>query len=499
MSDRERTWETLRADLARRVSAAEAMGGADRLAARSAEGRLSARARIGHLVDDIDTFTEIGRLAGDGDSTGFVAGVGRIDDRHVAVGAEDFTVAGGSIGPGEAAKRQRVAELAVQERIPLVLLLEGAGHRPADPAAPAAPRAPGDLMALADASGRVPVAAAVLGVSAGHGALGAPLADYAVMTPDAAIFAAGPPLVKASLGEDVTKESLGGPAVAIASGLIHDLADSETIALDRIRTWLGYLPSSAWEPPPRLPPAGCAEPRRSVVDIVPANPRLPYDMVELIEAVVDPASWYEVQAGFGRSMVTGFARLGGFTVAVVANQPLHLAGAIDAAAADKAAHFVGVADCFHVPLLFLTDNPGVLAGTAAERAGILRHAGRLFAVQHGATVPKVQLTVRKAYGFGSTVMGMNPFDHQTMNLAWPGVTFGAMPARGGDDAVGADDDRRAGMIRAEIESGYRSARNLSVDDVIDPETTRDALTRAFELCAARARPTGPKRATAVFR
>lgn len=492
----ESSWRTLLDDLESRRGSAELMGGAGRLAKRAADGRLDVRDRIARLLDD-GPFTEIGRLGGDGPSTGIVTGIGRIDGRHVAVAAEDFTVAGGSIGAGESAKRQRIAELALQERIPLVMLLDGVGHRPPDADTPAAARTPGDLMAMADASGRVPIVAAVLGVSAGHGALAAPLADYALMTRDSAIFAAGPPLVRASLGEDVTKESLGGPDVALGSGLIHDVADDEESAIGRTRRWLGYLPSSAWQ----LPPSGdtWAAPDADVLDIVPANPRLPYDMVELIEAVVDTASWFEIQPGFGRSMVTGLARLGGHPVAIVANQPNHMAGTIDVDAADKAAHFTRVADCFHIPLLFLTDNPGVLAGSASERAGILRRAARLFAVQHGATVPKVQVTIRKAFGFGSTVMAMNPFDRQTLNLAWPGVTLGAMPARGGDDAVGADERARDAMARAELDSTYRAAANLSVDDVIDPRDTRTLVLRAFEIADSRRSPALPKGSPAIVR
>ena len=200
---------------------------------------------------------------------------------------------------------------------------------------------------------------------------------------------------------------------------------------------------------------------------------------------MDADSFFEIQAGFGQSILTGFARLGGHPVAVVANQPQHLAGAINVDAADKATQFITVADSFHVPLIFLTDNPGVLAGSASEKAGILKHAGRMFAAQHAATVPKIQLTLRKAYGFGSTAMGMNPFDNQTLNLAYPGVSFGAMPARGADDATGADDNTRAALREAEEASGYRSASALSVDDIIEPAETRSKLLQGLGMASAR--------------
>ena len=476
-------WKDRIAGLLQKRQAATAMGGDEKIAKREADGKTNARTRIELLVGG-GSFTEIGQLAGGGVDS-FVAGVGMVDGRPVAIGSEDFTVAGGSIGRTESAKRYRIAELALQERIPLVMLLEGAGHRPPLPDDPPSTRSPGDLQAQADASGRVPFAVAVLGPSAGHGALSAPLADFTVMTDEGAIFTAGPPLVKASLGEDISKEDLGGPAVALASGLIHNHASDDEDALGQIRTWLSYLPSSAWQRPPADDGAEGDRSTPELADLVEANPRQPYDMENVITTIMDADSFFEVQAGFGQSILTGFARLGGQPVAVVANQPQHLAGAINVDAADKATQFITVADSFHVPLIFLTDNPGVLAGSASEKAGILKHAGRMFAAQHAATVPKIQLTLRKAYGFGSTAMGMNPFDNQTLNLAYPGVSFGAMPARGADDATGADDNTRAALREAEEASGYRSASALSVDDIIEPAETRSKLLQGLGMASAR--------------
>lgn len=485
-------WGPALEDLASRRAAARAMGGAEKLERHRGRGKLDARRRIDTLLDH-GSFTEIGALISGLPADAFVAGVGAIDGRPVAVGAEDFTVAGGSIGPGASSKRYRIAELALQERMPLVMLLEGAGHRPPLPDDPPGRRTPGDLQQQAFNSGRVPMVTAVLGPSAGHGALSAPLADFTVMTAAASIFTAGPPLVKASLGEDITKEALGGPDVALASGVIHNLADSDADALGQIRRWLSYVPGSAWERPPRIASDDGERRVPELLDIVPRNPRRAYDMSRVIEAVVDPGSWFEIQSGFGRSMLTGVARMAGQPVAIVANQPKHLAGTIDVDAADKAAHFIRVADSFHLPLVLLTDNPGVLAGSASERAGILRHAGAMFAAQHAATVPKIQLTLRKAYGFGSTAMGMNPFDNQTLNLAFPGVTFGAMPARGADDATGADADGAAALRAAESDSAYRSAGGLSVDDIIDPADTRIMILRGLAMAEARLRgPVEPK-------
>lgn len=482
-------WGPALEDLAARRAAARAMGGADKLAKHRGSGKLDARGRIDALVDQ-GSFTEVGALIGGGlPADAFVAGVGSIAGRPVAVGAEDFTVAGGSIGPGASSKRFRIAELALQERMPLVMLLEGAGHRPPMPGDPPGRRTPGDLQQQAANSGYVPMVTGVFGPSAGHGALSAPLADFTVMTEQASIFTAGPPLVKASLGEEISKEDLGGPDIALASGVIHNLATDDTDALVQIRRWLAYLPSSAWDRPSVVDAADGPRPTPELLDLVPRNPRRGYDMARVIDVVVDPGSWFEVQPRFGPSMLTGLAHLAGQPVAIVANQPAHMAGTIDVDAAEKAAHFIQVADSFHLPIVLLTDNPGVLAGSASEKAGILRHAGRMFAAQHAATVPKIQLTLRKAYGFGSTAMGMNPFDNQTLNLAYPGVTFGAMPARGADEATGADDNTAAALREAELASGYRSAAGLSIDDIIDPADTRNAILAG--LAMAHARLTGP--------
>jgi acetyl-CoA carboxylase carboxyltransferase component len=464
-------WQPLLDDLRARRAAAQAMGGDERLARQHAAGKLDARQRIAALCDG--SVTEIGALAGELPADGFVAAIGRVDGRFVAVGAEDFTVAGGSIGPANSAKRHRLVTLAGERRIPLLMLLDGAGHRPPLPSDPPSVRSPNDLQALADLRGKVPIAVGVLGPSAGHGALAAPLADFTVMTQTASIFSAGPPLVKASLGEDVDRMTLGGPDVALTSGVVHNLAVDDADALDQIRRWLGYLCGDR---------GAAADGERSldeILDIVPRDPRQAYDMRDVIELLADDGSWFEVQPRYGASMLTGLVHLGGRSVAVIANQPKVLAGAIDVAAANKAADFIEAMDAHALPLLFVTDNPGVLAGTVSERAGILRASSRMFLAQRSACSPKLQVTLRKAYGFGSSVMAMNPFDHQILNVAFPGVTFGAMPARGADAATGADEVTARALATAERESAYRSAAGLSVDDIIDPRELRNVVLRAL--------------------
>jgi len=480
----EPTWEPLLADLARRRDEARAMGGAERLARHRGDsgGRLDARARINHLLDP-GSFREVGTLVGSAPADGIVTGTGTVDGRPVMVGAEDFTVLGGSIGAGSTAKRFRIAELAERDRIPLVMLLEGAGHRPPIEGEAQPGRAPTDLMQQARLSGRVPIATAVMGPSAGHGALIVPLSDFSVMTADAAVFTAGPPVVKASLGEDVTAAELGGPEVAVASGLVHNVAADDHDALDQLRTWLSYLPSSAWSYPPTQLASGDAAdagPRRldGITDLIPRAANRGYDIRPVLTAVVDGGRSFEVQPTFGDSIVCALAHLGGEPVAVVANQPKVRAGAIDAAAADKAAHFIQVADSFHLPLVFLTDNPGMLAGTASERAAVLRSGARMFGAQTQARTVKVQVALRKAYGFGSLAMSMVSFDGQTASYALPGVTLGAMGGRAASQATGAAAAAAAAIHDAEATAVYRSASRLGFDEVVDPHDLRDVLLEA---------------------
>lgn len=481
MADRERgvEWKEALADLAARRAASRAMGGEERLAKHRAAGRLDARARIEHLLDP-GSFQELGTLVGGPElpADAIVTGSGRVDGRPVMVAAEDFTVKAGTIGQAANSKRYRVAEIALLDRVPLVMMLEGAGYR-ADGRHNA--RTPTDLLAQARCSGRVPLVTAVLGASAGHGALVAPLSDFTVMSAHASIFTAGPPVVYESLGESVTKEELGGPSVAVASGLIHKAAADDAAALDLVRAYLGYFPSSAWSyPPDRL--EGDIAPRvvPEILDVVPRNGRHPYEMREVVEAVFDASSCFEVQPDFGRSVVCVLARLGGHPVAVIANQPLVLAGAIDVDGADKAARFVTLADSFHIPLVFLADNPGVMPGRASERKGILRSGARMYAAQTLVTSPKFEVTLRKAYGFGSMVMGMIPFDGQSSVFAFPGATMGAMGAAALSRATAADASEAERLRQAELEASYRSASRLGFDEMIDPREIRNVLLHGLE-------------------
>ena len=472
-------WHAVLDDLAHRRRQARAMGGADRLEKHRAAGKLDARARIDHLLDPA-SFVEIGTLVGgeEAPADAIVIGSGTIDGRPVLVGAEDFTVKAGTISGPSNSKRHRIAELAVTDRVPLVMILEGAGFR-----ADGRPhgRAPTDLLAQARCSGRIPLVTAVLGPSAGHGALVAPMSDFVVMSRQGSIFTAGPPVVHESLGETVTKEDLGGPAVALASGLVHNAAGDDAGALDLVRAYLAYFPSSAWSYPP-FEDGGDDGPRAlpELLDIIPRSGRQAYDMRLVCDAVFDAGSCFEVQPDYGPSTLCMLARLGGHPAAVVANQPLVLAGSIDADGAEKAARFITVADSFHLPLVFLSDNPGVLPGRASEREGILRKGARMFAAQTLATTPKFEVTLRKAYGFGSMVMGMIPYDGQSAVFALPGATMGAMGASAMSRARGSDADEAARLRDAEVEASYGSARMFGFDELIDPRELRNLLLHSLE-------------------
>ncbi|WP_300681888.1 carboxyl transferase domain-containing protein [Nocardioides sp.] len=479
-------WTGLLADLAVRREAGAAMGGAAKVARRAAaataagqHGRLDARSRIAALCDP-GSFVELGVLAGtEGHAAdGFVAGQGLVAGRPVYVGAEDVTVAGGSIGTAGATKRARILHLAGRERVPVVLILEGAGHRATNALTPHRP-APNDLQAMVDLAGLVPVVVLVAGPAAGHSALAAPLADHVILVdPAGCLFSAGPPLVTAATGEQVTKEALGGAAVhAEASGVVHQVVGSDADGVAAVARYLSYLPSSAWQWPPVAGDSRDVGPRSldRLLEIIPPNPRRPYDMRAVLAELVDAGSLYELAPAYGTAMLTALGRLGGEPVAIVANQPAVRGGAIDVDAAEKGARFVERAAAFHLPLIQLADNPGVLAGSASERAGILRSGARMFAAQHRAAGPKIHVTLRKAFGFGSSIMGQNAFGGQSLSLAFPGVTLGGIPAGVGAATSGADDATRDALVSAQASGPWQLAATATYDDIIDPRELRTAL------------------------
>jgi len=479
-------WTDVLAELARKREFAQRMGGEERVARHRAAGKLDARMRVSLLFDG-GQFVEIGALAGNlseggeaaAPADGLVAGFGLVDGRPVLAAAEDFTVLGGSIGEPAAAKRYRVTQLAKQERVPLVFMLEGAGHRLTNTHPTPSPN---DLQGLAELSGLVPMVCLVLGASAGHGALTAPLSDFVVMTLGASLFVAGPPIVKAAIGESIAKEELGGPAVHLASGVAHNLAADDAGAIVMAQRYLSYLPGNAWCSAPEIVGSDLG-PRRleDILELISPDPRIAFDARTLLAMLVDDGSLFEIQPGYGGALTTCLGRLGGASVALVANNPAVGAGAVDACAAQKAARFLAIAEAFHLPTVFLADNPGVLPGSASERAGALRHAARLFAVQHRLRVPKLHVTLRKAFGFGSSIMAMNPFDHQTLSLAFPAISLGAMPAEAGASSAKLGEDARRAAIARQTGSAWGLSHKMAYDDIIDPRDLRNALLDGLKL------------------
>lgn len=484
-------WGPILLELQRRRDAAQAMGGAQKVQRHRSTGKLDARQRLARLFDP-GTFMELGAFVGGiaaGDAPAvpadaLVAGFGMIDGRPALAGAEDFTVLGGSIGDGAADKRYRLTQLAAQERLPLVFMLEGAGHRLTNNHAG---RRPNDLQGLADLSGQVPIVCLVMGAAAGHGALTAPMSDFVVMTQTATMFAAGPPLVKAATGESVTKEQLGGPQVHVAvSGVAHNLVEDDEAAIALARQYLSYFPLNAWERAPKRDNGDIGERRLDdLLHLISPNTRTPYRMRNVLQLLVDDGSLLEIQPQFGASIIVALARLGGQSVGIVANDPSVMAGAIDANSADKATHFMDLANAFGLPMIFLADNPGVMGGSKAEQSGALRHAARMFVAQRRLQVPKLHVTLRKAFGFGSSIMAMNPFDGQTLSLALPAVTLGSLPVASGAASAKLDEATQARLEAEQTGGAFQVADRMVYDDVIDPRDLRNALMRGLALSVGR--------------
>jgi acetyl-CoA carboxylase carboxyltransferase component len=463
------------------------MGGPDKVERQHQRGRLTARERIAALCDD-DSFSEYGALAGGNHPTGepplaadaLVGGTARIDGRTVIVLAEDFTVKGGSIGHPNAAKRARLVRLALEQRFPLVMMLDGAGER-ASNQQERYPHAPGDLQLAADLRGLVPVVTLVLGNSAGHGALTGMFADLIIMARDSALFTAGPPLVEAALGIRTTAEELGGAAMhTTESGVAHNLGESEEECFTMARYFLSMLPGRAGDPLPETRDLANAAPRPTpaLQDMIPPRASQGYDMGAVLRELVDAGTLFELQPGYGRSVITALARVGGIPCLVLANQPAVQAGAITREAADKASHFIDMANQFSLPLVSLIDNPGVMPGPAAEKSGVLRAAGAMFAAQRRYRGRKIAVTLRKAFGFGSSVMGMNPWDRQLLSIALPSVNLGAMPAIGGAEAARASEEE-AQQLR-EIQSGaWIPADAMAFDRVVEPAELRNEIITAL--------------------
>jgi acetyl-CoA carboxylase carboxyltransferase component len=491
-------------ELNRRRTRLAELGGAEAVARQRAAGKLTVRERLARLFD-ADSFVEIGAhathhadhpsMAGrETPADGVVTGFGRIDGRPVCTIAYDFTVMAGSMGRTGETKCSRVREMALTKRVPLVWLIDSAGARIQEAAGSAWFASSGYLFREeVILSGVVPLVAAMMGPGAAGTAYIPGLADFVPMVKGTSHMAlGGPPLVKAVVGEDVSSEELGGSRVHTEVSGVADLEVPDDVAcLQAVRDYLSYFPSSNLAPPPDGAADDPADRRDDgLLEVVPDSPRRAYDMHRIVERIVDHGRFFELKPSWARNLIVGLARMGGHSVGVVANQPLHLGGALDVNAADKAARFVTLCDAFNVPLLFLQDVPGFMVGTKVEREGIIRHGAKMLYAVAEATVPKVTVIVRKAYGAGYYVMCGRAYEPDLI-VAWPTAEISVMGPEGAVNIIfrkqigaAADPDGERRRLVEEFRrmiGPYVSAGHAHVDDVIDPRETRPTVIRALEL------------------
>jgi methylmalonyl-CoA decarboxylase subunit alpha len=470
------------------------------------QGKRFVRDRLARLVDP-ESFAEDGllanALAGDLPADGVVTGVGRIDGRAVCVMANDPTVKAGSWGARTVEKIVRLTETALRRELPVLYLVDSAGARITDqvelfPGRRGAGRIFANQVRL---SGRVPQVCCLFGPSAAGGAYIPAFCDVVFMVEgNASMYLGSPRMAEEVIGEHTTLEEMGGARMhATVSGCGDNLVADDDAAIDEAKRWLSYLPSSWRETPPALdvrPPRTDA-PR--IGDVVPAEERRAYDMHQVVDALVDQGTFFEIKPLYAKEVVVGFGRLAGETVGIVANNPMHLGGVLFVDSADKAARFIWLCDAFNVPLVFLADVPGFMIGTAVEREGIIRHGAKMISAVTEATVPKVSVIVRKAYGAGLYAMCGPAFDPDAC-LALPTAQIAVM---GPEPAVNAvfynkiqaidDPEERAAYVaerRAEYETDVdlvHLAAELVVDAVVEPDALRDELVARLALARSRRR------------
>jgi acetyl-CoA carboxylase carboxyltransferase component len=494
-------------DLHERRRVAELGGGPEKIARQHEREKLTARERLALLMDD-DTFVELGihgqphfsQRAMEGvnaPADGVVTGYGKVDGRLVAVAAYDFTVMAGSMGMTGELKVSRLRDLALTKRIPFIWLLDSAGARIQE--------AVGSLFAGSGhlfreevtASGVIPQIAALMGPCAAGTAYIPGLADFVPMVKGRGSMAlAGPYLVKAVTGEDVTQEELGGSRVHARKSGVADLeVGSDEECIEAIKDYLSFFPQNCEEAPPLRPTADPVEREDDdILEILPESNRKPYDMYELIRRIVDDGLYFDMKPQFAKTIITCFARMGGRPVGIVASQPKQLGGILENDSADKAARFINLCDAFGISLLFLQDVPGFMVGTKVEQAGIIRHGAKMLYAVSRATVPKVTVVVRKAYGAGYYVMCGKAYEPDLI-VAWPTAEISVMGAEGAVNIImrkqveAADDPdaKRAELVGEfrKIIDPYVAAGNDMIDDIIDPRETRAVVIRGLEMAATK--------------
>src|SRR3954465_10634722 len=490
-------------ELKRRDSLAEAGGGKDRQERQHKDGKMSARERIEFLLDE-GTFEEFDKMVthsctdfgmeqnkvyGDG----FVTGYGRIEGRLVFVFAQDFTVFGGSLSEANAGKIVKIMDTAMRVGAPIVGLNDSGGARIQEGVM--------SLGGYADiflrntlASGVVPQISAIMGPCAGGAVYSPAITDFTLMVKHTSyMFVTGPDVVKTVTHEEVTKEELGGAMTHNAtSGVAHFAVDDDRECLALVRVLLSFMPSNNLDDPPRLATTDAPDREDPALDrLVPASPNQPHDMLAVIHLVVDEGYFLEVHQHYAKNLLVGFARLDGRSVGIVANQPAVLAGTLDIDASVKGARFVRFCDAFNIPLVTFEDVPGFLPGTVQEYGGIIRHGAKLLFAFAEATVPKVTVITRKAYGGAYCVMSSKHI-RTDFNFAWPTAEIAVMGPEGAVNIlykreleaaadVGAGRAAKITEYREKFASPYVAAERGFIDDVIQPRETRPKLIRALFL------------------
>jgi acetyl-CoA carboxylase carboxyltransferase component len=490
-------------DLHARREKAKLGGGEEKIAVQHERGKLTARERLDLLVDE-GTFVELGihgrphfsqrSMEGkEAPADGVITGWGDVDGRPCCIAAYDFTVMAGSMGMTGELKVTRLRELALQKRMPFIWLLDSAGARIQEAAGSLFAGSGHLFREEVTMSGVIPLVAAMLGPCAAGTAYIPGLSDFVPMVVgQGAMALAGPHLTKAVTGEDISMEDLGGAKVHCRKSGVGDLEvadDAECI--QAVKDYLSYFPQNCEEKPP-LRDTSDPEDRMSekLLEIVPESSRQPYDMYDVIREIVDDGVYFDIKPKFARTLITCLARFGGQPAGIVANQPKQLGGILENDSADKAARFINLCDAFNIPLVFLQDVPGFMVGSKVEHAGIIRHGAKMLYAVSRATVPKITVVTRKAYGAGYYVMCGKAYEPDLI-VAWPTAEISVMGPEGavniiGRSAIEASDDpdkTREEMIAKvkEVIDPYIAAGNALIDDIIDPRETRPTIIRGLRM------------------
>src|ERR671922_350532 len=494
-------------DLQDRRRRAKLGGGEQKIALQHERGKLTARERIDLLVDE-GTFVELGihgrphfsqkSMEGkEAPADGVITGWGDVDGRPCCIVAYDFTVMAGSMGMTGELKVSRMREMALQKRMPFIWLLDSAGERIQEAAGSLFAGSGHLFREEVTMSGVVPLVAAMLGPCAAGTAYIPGLSDFVPMVVgQGAMALAGPHLTKAVTGEDISMEDLGGAKVHCRKSGVGDLEvkdDEECIQV--VKDYLSYFPANCEERPP-VRESEDPEDRMSekLLDIVPESARHPYDMYDVIREITDGGEFFDIKPKFAKTIITCLARFGGMPVGIVGNQPKQLGGILENDSADKAARFINLCDAFNIPLVFLQDVPGFMVGSKVEHAGIIRHGAKMLYAISRATVPKVTVIIRKAYGAGYYVMCGKAYEPDLL-VAWPSAEISVMGAEGAVNIIfrkqieaSEDPDKaREELVNnfKQIIEAYIAAGNAMVDDIIDPRETRPTIIRGLEMAAAK--------------